>query len=449
MKKDVIKKIFCSLFLILFVAGCATQEIKKDNEDSSNEVSSEHILANVQKIKGARIIYPEEVSLDFDGEKWESKNLTTVDQEAVNEFLTETLTLSGKLTEDINQKELNNSPLIFAIEFINGENQKTKLNVYEIQEAFYGQIDSENEIYSLPTISNEMHHFHSYFLAKSIPTTVEDISEIKIKDKENEEILLNQSTSMNEIERSPFISGWYLHGVYETDFSIEYRAMEEILHTLKNLKGLPIEEKDSLKEYDKIIQIRDQENTDYLYISSGEYKEDICRVWVDSTKTIYKVPKFLIKPLDFVPLDIVDNFISAIPLDAVQEINIQEDGKETIQIKAIHDLIEEKEQTKIVSTFFVNDEEVEEDLFRKAYQYLISLSYDQEITENITKDKSQKAPFSIVYKYKNAGELIQSEILFHPTNDEDKLIVTKDGITEFVVNKQKVEEALRQFDLFK
>lgn len=448
MKKGLIKRIVSSLIIILFITGCTASEVTEESKDSSTENSSEYLLADVQEIKAANIKYPDEIHLTFKGQEWETNDLSDVDQEAVNEFLTETMTLSGEITEEIKENNLDESSLILAIEFIDGENQKTELEIYEIQKTFYGRVDSLKDIYRLPAISNEMHYFESFLLDKSIPTAVEDISEISIKNNDEEEILLNQTTSMNEIERSPFISGWYLHEVYETNFSIEYRVMEDILHTLKNLKGLPIENINSLEEYDKVIQISDQENTDYLYIDSKNSQENLGRVWVESTKTVYEVPIFLLNTFSFDPLEVVDNFISVIPLDAMQEIIIEEEGEETIKVKATHDLIEGEEDLEMSSSFFVNDEEVEENNFRKAYQYLIGLSYEQELTEALRASKDSEETIKFLYKYKNADEIIQSEILFQPSNDEEKYMVTKDGMTEFIIDRQEVEEALEQFQNF-
>lgn len=451
MKKNLFRQIILSLTTFLLVAGCAALEVKEDQDESSNKNTSEYLLADVEEIKATTIKYPEKIHLEFDGQEWTTNDLTAVDQEAVNEFLTEILTLSGEPTEKINDKELDDSSQKLVIEFIDGENNKTELTIYEVQETLYGQVDSGKKIYVLPEISDEIYYFQSYLLNESIPTAVKDISEIRIKNneiKENEEMILNHSTSMNEMERSPFISGWYLHGIYETEFSIEYRVMEEILDTLYHLKGLPIEGISSLEEYDHVISISDHTETDTLYIDSESSQEDILRVLVESTHTVYEVPSYLMNTFSFSPLEIVDNFVAVIPLDAVQEIIIEEKGQETIKIEAMHDLAKGEENVEMTSSFFVNDEEVEENLFRKAYQYLISLSYEQELTEDLLDSQNQEDTIKIIYHYKSEGERVQTEILFHPSKDKNKYVVTKDGLTEFVVNRQDIDDALDQLQHF-
>lgn len=441
---------FSILTALLLIGGCTGTE--SEQEISENEVNQDteenksiQLMDDITGLRSVTLQAEEEITLHYQQQEWASTDLEKVDQTAVNKFLTDILSLQGTATDWTDELEAAfQSPLLII--GLTGETDEKKVTFAEQNEIFFAVREDTNEVYQLDSIPPSVKNFLPSLLETSIPLAVETISEIVITQSDGKKITLNQETEMDKVETSAFLSGWFMHGPYETEFSVEYTIMETLLATLINLKGMQSEETSEIDQPHIVLELSDGENTESLIIGKKNEEGTAYLVQIDSHNELYEVPSHLIDQFSFEPLAIVDNFISLLPLSAIQKITIDDNRNDPIHITAEHELSEdENDEATIRSEFFVNENKVKEETFRKTYQYLAVLSYHAELNEQEKQIQPNEDTLQIRYDYQNDGETETNEIFLVPSGDDDTYIVMKNGISEFSVKKDDVDLMLDQF----
>ena len=435
--------LLCSL--VFLTTACTSQETD-GNQQGSQASSLVPILGSITDVHSLSIQTDEEtVTLQSKVTGWESKELGNLDNAAIDEFLTTLASLQGTPVGETPAIEKLFEQPNTTVELDNGTDNQSLEIVTSDQETWVKKMD-ESSYYQLSDVSDILKDFDSAYLQRTIELAVSEPTEIQIASKD-QSIVLNKETSMNDIETSPFISGWFLHGIYQTEFSIEYYKMEDFYTALTNFKGTEVDKTVGEDEATMILTLKDNKQEENLFIVQTSNDRKRYDVTVKSANKTYEVPAAMIDKFSFEPLAITDNFISILPLSSIQAIEIQQKDKTTL-LTAQHELtVDEKDETVIHSTFYADGEILPEKSFRKTYQYLASLSYNAPLKDTEKAVGKTESEIQMTYRYLNNGKEETATIYFVPmTNDDKHYAVKKNDIYEFSTTKESVQKALDELN---
>jgi hypothetical protein len=413
---------------LFFISGCTNNENEGETLDEKTETSEVYVMKDISTVKTVEIISPEEIKLEYRNNEWQTNDLDEIDQEAVNDLFNELFSILGTPVEEnlVTREE----PL-FSFVIHDGEDTERGFTFLKGENKNYLMKDGNGDYYRIESIPSDIEYFNISTLKPTISLSVDEISTIQITQNNQPELILNQDSQMNEVEKSPFISGWFLHGPFETEFSVEYKNIQRFIDTFENLKGIEknteISQNTETSQHSEIMRltIKDEEKQDILIVNEKNSNEEFYNVYIESQDAIFEIPAYLIEEFIFEPLTIVDNFIVIIPVDKVQEINIESSNHKNINIT-----VDENNP----SLFYMNGEAIEEEKFRKSYQYLAMLSYNRPISEdNLEKNLNLDDKIKITYEYGHGEEDYRTEVFMQSIQNTDEYLVTKNNVTEFTV----------------
>lgn len=439
-KKNILSIIVCGL--VFFAVACTNQETNKSQQESQSS-SVTTILGPISNVRSVAIQSDKtKVTLQAIETGWVSKDLADLDNTAIDELLTNLTALQGMpVKETTALKMLFEQPNTIFV--LNDGTDSRKLEVVVEGPDTWVRKADETTYYQVSKVADPIKVFDPAYLQKSIELSVSEPAEIQI-DAEGHSIVLNNETSMNAVEASPFISGWFLHGVYQTEFSVEYYKMDELSAALMNVKGVEGEQTVSENEASMVLALKGNNQEEMLFVGKLDKDKKRYAVTIKSNQKNYKMPAAWVEQFVFEPLAVTDNFISILPLSSIQSIEIQEAEKKTL-ITAKHKLITDKDnETAIQSTFYIDGEVLPEEAFRKTYQYLASLAYTTLLKNNEKPGEEASAEVKIIYHYLNAGKVETNQIRFIPMADGQQYAVDKNGIMEFITTKEDVQKALTE-----
>lgn len=410
---------------ILLLAGC-TKSVDKEETPTSHSVTVQP-FQGLKEVQELMVSYGEDSIHITAEEEWTSDDLTLLDQAGVWRFIENLIQLEGQEIEKVD------SNLILYVELQEGNGNKKEVSFYEdSNEQFY--LETDNHFAKVEQLPIEMQAFSPVYFMPSITYDLSRIEEIQFVSEE-ESFRLNQDSPFSEVESAPFVSGWFLHDAFETAFSVEYYQMEKILSNLLELKGEPIEKPLSFTE-DYQVRITDgQKNEAFQF---GVPHDGWTPLHLEYADQWYKIPEKLAQSFNIKAFQIIDNFIALIPLDSLISVVIESET-ETFHIEANHQLIMDvNDKPKIVSTFYLNNKKIEEQVFRSTYQYLAALHYSEVATAR-EREATEDPAIQIQYQFQSEGEPMERSITFYETNEE-QFLVQNNIITEFISEK-------KQFDL--
>lgn len=417
------KYLYGLLVIFIVLIGCTERDTR---ENETQETQNTYLFTEELTVSHGEIEHEGEViTFSYGNEGWTVNGIEEYDDQSINQFINDIALLQGRKVE-IEEETVEKTKVTLE----NQSDEIVQLDIFKQEELVY--VKKEGQIYQLHLPPHSLNPFDSDFLRPSLSLNISEISEIQFVD-ESEEIILNKETDLLEVEQAPFISGWYLHGIYDTEFSVEYQQMGELLSGFFGLKGK--ETDDELEVVKKEIILVDGDQAETIFI--GQEIKNKTVIHINSHSRNYLVPNQLLDYYEFSPFEIIDNFIALIPLDAIHEVSIQSPDKEFI----IHsDINEDRDEP----TFYLNEKEVDIDTFRRSYQYLGRLAYTEEFDR--TSEVEEEAFLRIDYQYYNNGEIVTKEIAFFPIKDSDDYLVMNDGKEEFVTTGERIEQMLEELD---
>ncbi|PRY81354.1 hypothetical protein [Alkalibacterium olivapovliticus] len=427
-----------SLFLFVLALGaCTSKEADQEDETTVNEETVQFLLPqNISPTDFSVISSEESISANYTDQQWHSEGAVNISQDAVRFFIEDLRELSGRrVNREIEDKE----DLMIQL---SDRSDEISLSIWYDEEGTLAQVN--NTTYLVETLPASLSPFSSTFLEAAIELDEGDIEEIRLIGDET--IVLNQTTDLSEVEKIPFISGWYLHGPFETDFSVQYGWMDDFFESITRLHGE--ETKMVIEEVVQTIELIHTQGSETIEIGKAE-KDGQTVIRVDSLDQNYLIPTHLTEFYDIDPLEIVDNFIALIPLDAVEQVEIKR-GTEHFLVEIDRDFsIDDQGEVVIDSAFFINEKEVEEDVMRRAYQYLARLSYQRIRDDERDKVDLNEEAVTLTYQYTNQGDVVEKNIELIPVSDATTVIVKNDSISEFIADDEKLNdmfEALRELN---
>ncbi|GAA0353711.1 hypothetical protein GCM10008932_03420 [Alkalibacterium iburiense] len=367
----------------------------------------------------------EDLTVRYVNNEWIGTGVENPHTPSISRFVDELYELTGTPSEREPQEDAE-----LTLTLSNNEDS-LELDLYP-SESF---IEKDGNYFEVAEWPQSLSPFDPIFLEEPLTFELEGLEEVVIE-KGVQVFTLNQETTMNEVERMPFVSGWYVHGDFETAFSAEYYWMEDLLTNLYTLRGYPTEE--TLEESGQRIRLKDGESQESVTI--GQEVDDQFTL-IHLSDQNYRVPSQLLDIFDVELFTMVDNFVALIPLDTVQTVGIMT-NEETIHLSVDRTA----EAGKVVHTFYVNDKEIDEDVFRRTYQYLARLAYSERIEERDNADiQEEDSDVTIHYTYLLDGEEVEKTVSFVPEESSSDYFVINDGIVEFKMTDERLNDMLEAF----
>lgn len=428
------KIVIIMIIALLFISGCSKISNEEEITSVQEESAQVYVLEDISTVKKVEIEHPEEIIIEYRNDEWQTSDLDEVDQVSINDFFNELFSISGTLIDENKIPEEKESLFTFTV--YDRENTVKGFSFIRTNNENYLVNEQDKTYYKLESIPLNIVHFNRSTLKPAIPLSVEEISTIQIDQINQQELILNLETQMNEFEKTPFVSGWFLHGPFETEFSIEYKNIQSFLEVFSNLKGTESSQDTVLESEMLKLIISDGENQETLIVEEKNPNEEYYNVYIESHDIVFEIPAHLIEQFIVEPLMIVDNFIAIIPVDAIQKITIESSTHETIIITA-----DEDDSSK----FYINGVAIEEEQFRRNYQYLAMLSYNQPISDDDLKINADEE-VRITYEYGSNDEDYRTEVLMQAVENSDEYVVTKNDVTEFTVKSEMISKVFEELN---
>lgn len=445
MKVSYKNKMWLFLLIGFFLAGCSEDMATAPTEKSTSSKTIA-LFQEFTNLTEASLTGEEEINLAYTSTGWISSKEELIDQNAADQLMSGLVQLTGTKVEEAETRSLSKETPFLIATLVNGDKEEKTLQFVENENGQIFAMENEESVYQLNEFPNELKQFSGILLQAPIELAGEELKEIKYENGDAT-FVLNQETTLSEVETSPFISGWFLHSDFQTEFSVEYTQMQQIQSALTTLRGDKIGgiEPDVFSS-PITIHLTGKTKQETLLIGNGVKSAEYTYVKKESDQSVYQVPNVLIEQLTFEPTKLVDNFISLLPLTAVESVEIQAEGEKTV-IEAEHEVMDGEEgQLEIVSNIFVNGKQINTDAFRKTYQHLAMLSYEGELEDYQVPEEAVEGEITILYTFKNNGDVLTNQIRFVPYEDGVYAVV-KNNVVEFTTSVAQLETMLQQIAL--
>jgi len=183
-----------------------------------------------------------------------------------------------------------------------------------------------------------------------------------------------------------------------------------------------------------------EDNENRVHLLFGKKEEDKIYFKEAEGTAIYTTRDYYTTFLDVDPLALVDKFAFIVNIENVEEIRLKGLGKEYhLRIKRVEPVAEGEEPPAL---YYFNGEEVEEEPFKQLYQKIIEPQIDTDYQGNL----AEKPEFQILYTF-NRGEERDYRVSFVPY-DVDFYALFRNGVSEFLVNRDQVKFLLDALDAF-
>ena len=140
------------------------------------------------------------------------------------------------------------------------------------------------------------------------------------------------------------------------------------------------------------------------------------------------------------PFELVSKFALIVNIDEVDEILIEAPQRNYRAVMVRETLplpedAEEGEEPEVETTYFLNDQEVEEDLFKDWYQKVIGLLVEAWDPDSPT----QEPTYEITYLL-NREDITEASVSFAPRDRNFYKVIREGGVSEFLISRRQLEE---------
>lgn len=442
-----------SLLVLLVLIGLPTY--LSNQKDPSQEVTASAFEASIvepfkelESLEAFRIKnQDEEYIFTSNGETLVSKDLPQIKEEVLWDFIGQVVSLQALTLEK--SPEHTSLKKMSTYTFSQDEHHDITLELYALthSDSYIGVVTyrtgekESEEVLRFPKLPLAVSDFSLLYLEAPLDLSLASLTEITYQDKLNS-FKLNQESTLSSVEQSPFISGWFLHDVYQTEFSVEYKQMESFLTMLDRLHSKPL--LNAGETQDKLLTLSfvdtAQKNVNLIFYP---YEEETMAMYWQEKDAWYVIPEGIVRELSLEPQNLIDNFIALIPLDAVESVTIE--GLANMTINHQVETNGEGESAEEQHVFSLDGHVVEEAAFRKVYQYLAALTYQEQLLDKT--DIAEEATLTLTYHFISDGEQLSHVIRFYHLDDES-YAVEKNGVLEFTASKAQIDDMLTELKAF-
>lgn len=450
------KSIFYGLLGLLLIIGLPYFLLNQGSQPNESKVSAFEAsivqpFKELEALAEFRIDDQDQTYIfTSDGENLTSDQLTGVEQEPLWNFVGQVISLQALTLEEAPEHTALEKKATYVL--VQDESHEIELVIYDLAESasYIGVITTRSgdketeEVLEFPNLPAAVADFSPMYLEPVVDFELGKLTEIGYQDELNT-FRLSQEGNFSQVEKSPYISGWFLHDFYQTDFSVEYKQMETLLTVIQQLHAgsLPEFERAQGQVATLSLSLTDDTQTSVNLEFYSTEDNTMAMHWQEKEQW-YAVPRGLVDQLFMKPATLIDNFVALIPLDAVQSVNIE--GIQNIEITHESQTSTEEDTAEVSHEFFLDGKAVEEVAFRKVYQHLAALSYQDLLEEEM--ELASEAALTITYHFLSEGEVLTHVINFYAIDDAS-YAVERNGIREFSVSQVDVEAMLAKLKEFK
>lgn len=388
---------------------------------SAQEAFSNPIQSMTSPPESLVILNEEQLTISFNKEtnEWLAEEDSSIDSKQIWRLVTAVSQIEGEVLEPADLA----SEVNVTFTFIESDGQQHILSIYDDNQ----HIAYNEALVMVEELPDLLRNFSWLDLSDQIEIPIGQIVEIRYED-DAESFTLNQESNFSEVEKAPFITAWFLHQDKETVFSIKYQSLEKIYQAVINIRGQLLSDYTKSKNVNvqSIVELVGNEGVETLTF----YDDGVMHL--TNADEYYQISPRLLNGFSMDAMDLIDNFIALISLDAIESVEIKgQDIDFILDVEAVVD------GENVEFSYFLNDNEIEEATMRRAYQYLASLAYTRPAT-NEEQEIKDASSIQIKYLFRSDGETIEQIIDFIPLNDSEYL-VSKNNIREYVISQDALD----------
>lgn len=388
---------------------------------SAQEAFSNPIQSMTSPPESLVILNEEQLTISFNKEtnEWLAEEDSSIDPNQIWRLVTALSQIEGEVLEPADLA----SEVNVTFTFIESDGQQHILSIYDDNQ----HIAYNEALVMVEELPDLLRNFSWLDLNDQIEIPIGQLVEIRYEE-DAESFTLNQESNFSAVEKAPFITAWFLHQDKETVFSIKYQSLEKIYQAVINIRGQLLSDYTKSKNVNvqSIVELVGNEGVETLTF----YDDGVMHL--TNADEYYQISPKLLNGFSMDAMDLIDNFIALIPLDAIESVEIKgQDIDFILDVEAVVD------GENVEFSYFLNDNEIEEATMRRAYQYLASLAYTRPATNEEQEIKNDSS-IQIKYLFRSDGETIEHIIDFIPLNDSEYL-VSKNNIREYVISQDALD----------
>ncbi|MBU3113301.1 DUF4340 domain-containing protein [Clostridium lacusfryxellense] len=267
---------------------------------------------------------------------------------------------------------------------------------------------------------------------------------MKIAQAGSSPIVITKNTGLSAEEIQYNVNTWMLTGAYNVPLGVDSEKITTVTAAIANLVVSDIAE-DNPKDLSKYgldkpsmeLILKDSKNTLHLFIGKNKDESSVYFKTAEAN-TVYIMDKTVIDTFKLKPFDVISKFVYIVNIDYVDKIVVDANGKKDIVLLSRTSVKATKagDPDVVTTNSKLNGKSIEISKFKTQYQEIIGLTVDAENDKEL-KDKPE---ISITYSI-NKGSKKQEVVDFVPYND-DFYAVFRDGKSDFVITKDKVNKMI-------
>ena len=265
---------------------------------------------------------------------------------------------------------------------------------------YYAMLENDSVVYKMLATDCEKLMVHpKEYRIKDIcevdPTTVKSVIVEKKGEKEVEVVKDENYKPTNEYQTISFLMKY----PYE-NITASLGTLQKILDELEDFDAADIAEEkpENLEKYGlvdgtaTVLKVTDATGTKELKF--GTIVDEKAYVMCAGKDVVYTIPSYLAELLkDYRAVNYVEDFVGIYNIQDVSNIVVAK-GKETHTLKMSQD-------SDGADSFFIDDERVEDKQFRKIYQYVIGITFE----DVVEKEPSGKTYMTVKYNFKDSDSV--------------------------------------------
>lgn len=432
---------------------------KPQKEETSDEpsVTSEQLL-DVEKDKIVKMVLTSkagEISFEKKGDKWTATGSNAnIDQNTVDSIASSFVELSSEKLIEENPADLSKyglkEPEVTAKAILqSGEEKIVYLgNKTPTGSSYYLMVKGVSKVYTVESrfgtnFSYKLDELKDKTFAASIDVT--KINYFKVTPSQGKVVEIKANEQSEEAQQYG-INVFNLVQPYKQQFSVETTKFEEVIKVIPEIGITDIveDEAKNLSKYglDKpkfdVIATDTDKKTFHILIGN-DASDTLTYFKLADGKAVYTTSKEQLSKFNVDPFSLISRFSNIVNIDDVDRIEIAAKDKKydiTLSRKLTKKAEKEGEKDEYETTYKVNDKEIKEEDFKKYYQVVIGLLVDAESEKAVSGSPEVTTTF-----YLNKGDKKQQVVQYIPY-DNNFYAVLKNGATEFVIAKDKVNAML-------
>lgn len=455
---------FAKLIALVIVLGALigsyvylSKKPPKEQAKQSSQDSTKIQLAKVDSktiTKMNLVTKKGNLSLEKSGDNWVVKSAEGVklNKTAVDDLVSSFSNIQAeKLVEenptDLDAYGLKNPAATATATLSDGKQEEFYVGNQTAQgSTYYLMMKGDPKVYTVWT--NHGSHF-SYTLSDIRDTNfvninLEELQYIKIAKQNQKTIEIGLNDNQSENEKSYNLNTWLMKQPYSVSQAVNDNVYNEVIQGMQQLtiKEFVEDNPTDLAKYglDKpTMEILAKDSSNKLHIYVGKDKDDSTAYFkTDDSPAVYTIDKSKLTGFNKKPFDLIQKLIRIIYIDDVDKIEIEGNGTKNVITMSRTTKPAEKsgDKDEVVTTYKLNDKNIEEKDMKAFYQTLIGISAESENDKKLSENPEVKITY-----YLNKGDAKQVNINFCPYNI-DFYAAYVDGKSDFLVSKQQVQKML-------